>query len=537
MIHSYLPDAVRTAEAAAVARAEAASGPDVLMARAARAVADTASRVGGDGATCLALVGGGDNGGDALLAAAHLAGEGHEVRAAVLSPHPHARALAVARSKGVEVVDVVLPLEGGVPGWMAADLWIDGITGSGLTGALREPLAGAVAALDRAAHAWGTLVVAVDVPTGAGAADGTLAGPVLAASTTVTMGAAKSMLFLPPAALAAGDVVVADLGFTPDGDPVVDRPCSEDVAEALVEPGPTDQKYTRGVVTVAAGSDTYPGAGVLATAGALGVGPGMVRLESGGRTARIVLDRHPGVVTASGRAQAAVVGSGLDAEVEPIARAVAGRALARGIPLVIDAGGLGFVAGLVRDHGRLTNVVLTPHAGEAATLLSELDNRAVRREEVESAPLEAATRLCDLSGATVLLKGAVTLVVGPGRRVMSVAGAPAWTGVAGSGDVLAGVTGSLLAQRRARAEAGEGEVDLAATAAHAAWLHARAAAMAVEANEAGVPGGSGVGAPIQPDDIAAALPRVLASLFAVRHDARARARRSRWDAGVRGSGR
>lgn len=607
---------------------------------AAEAVADAVQRTGEDTQTVLALVGGGDNGGDALHAAALLAGRGLKVRAALLTDHPHLRALAAARTAGVDIRslapwapppgdgavaaqgqaqgegqgqgdrrvlaggravdegDTGVPpqpgpvgtggedhavdtgrAEGGdtrpedrVPTWMEADTWIDGLTGTGLRGALREPMAGTVSALGRAARTWGTRIIAVDVPSGACTEDGTLPGVVLRADHTVTMGALKTTLVLPPAAQYAGTLEVVDLGL-PDlsgqvGDAVQDGSVSTrdesggaqtlggaqalggdqalgeraksappspilrlldvDVAGQLRVPGPFDHKYTRGVVTVAAGSDTYPGAGVLATMGALGVGPGMVRLEAAGRTARIVLDRHPGVVTASGRAQAAVVGSGLDAEIEPRALAVARRALGRGIPLVLDAGALGFVAGLRQDHGPLSRVVLTPHAGEAAVLLAQLEDRSVERSEVEARPLVTARRLVELTGSTVVLKGSVTLVVCPDGRVFSVAGETGWAGVAGSGDVLAGVMGSLVAQRRAEEEQGGDRLDLGLCAACAVWMHARAALVAAGVGH-GHPGGT-PGRPVQAEEVAGVLGEVVAQLLDLGEADLRRRRREAWAA-------
>ena len=536
MIHALPPDDVREAERLAVA----AAPEDALMLRAARGVADAVEHLGGGEATVVALVGGGDNGGDALHAAAMLARDGSEVRAALLSAHPHSRALAEARSAGVDIRELSLPLDEGVPTWLQGDIWIDGLTGTGLTGPLREPLAGAVGALGRAARRWGTRIVAVDVPSGSCAVDGTLPGAVLRADHTVTMGAFKTPLLLPPAAQYAGTLEVVDLGTDVggarrahgaegEGSALVEvlRPEDVDVALTLRAPGPFDHKYTRGVVTVAAGSDTYPGAGVLATMGALGAGPGMVRLESAGRTARIVLDRHPGVVTAPGRSQAAVVGSGLDADIEPRAQAVARRALGRGIPLVLDAGALGFVPGLLADHDALDHVVLTPHAGEAATLLAHLEDRTVERPEVEASPLAAARRIVELTGATVVLKGSVTLVVGSDGRVLSVAGDTGWTGVAGSGDVLAGVLASLLAQRRAEEELGGGPVDIPLTAASAVWIHARAARVAAHVDTTGrvaLPG-----RPIQADDLAGAVPGVVGHLLRLAGEERLRRRRKAWE--------
>lgn len=529
MIRAFAPELVRSVEKRAVDGAP----EDALMERAARGVADAAGRLAGPTGMVLALVGGGDNGGDALMAAAMLAGQDQPVAVALLGEHPRARALARARNAGVDVRALRLPLEGGtVPDWMCADLWIDGLTGTGLRGTLREPLASAVAALADAARRWGTRVVAVDVPSGVAGADGTLSGVVLPATHTVTMGALKTSLVLPPAALEAGSVEVVDLGIDPgtqecDDTPGVWRPEAHDVAGTLVVPGPRDHKYTRGVVTVAAGSATYPGAGVLAVEGALGVGPGMVRLESESPVSALVLARHPGVVTMSGRSQAVVIGSGLDTSTQPRARAIAESALAAGLPVVLDAGALALVPDLVRSRGGLPGAVLTPHAGEAASLLAELVGERIPRAAVEARSLEVVRRLVALTGATVLLKGGVTLVGAPDGRMFSVPGGPGWTGVAGAGDVLAGVLGGLAAQGRAREELGGPRMDLPVVAASAAWIHARAAARASGVVDEGGRA-RGIGHPIQAADIAVALPGVVEEVLEVEARGRCEERAARW---------
>jgi alanine racemase len=155
----------------------------------------------------------------------------------------------------------------------------------------------------------------------------------------------------------------------------------------------------------------------------------------------------PEAVTGEGRVQAWVVGPGLDAEAtgESAERQleVAGRALASDLPVLVDAGGLDLVWGR-----RVAPTMLTPHAGELARLLTRLTEREVTREQVQAAPVDHARKAADATGATVLLKGATTLVVPPtssGLAVRSQNDAPAWLATAGAGDVLAGLAGTLLA--------------------------------------------------------------------------------------------
>lgn len=507
MLWSHTVAAVRAAEA----RVVDAAPQDAFMRRAARAVADAAARLSGGGDAVLALVGGGDNGGDALYAAAYLARAGRRVRAALLSAHPHPRGLEAARDAGVEFARPHLG-ESDAAGFAREPVWLDGITGSGLRGALREPLAGLVAGLDRRARRSGALVVSIDIPSGLSGDDGRTPGPVLAGDHLVTMGAVKRACLLPPAALAVGDIEVVDMGLAFEdagGEPApLGRFEAPDAAARLRAPGRADHKYSRGVVGVCAGSATYPGAGVLAAEGALAAGPGMVRLLSAPEVARLVLARHPGVVTAPGRVQAQLVGSGLDADMERRARDAAAQALERGLPLVVDAGGLRLLPELLGGRPAASPLVLTPHAGEAAALLARLVGEPVTRPDVEADPAARAAQIARSTGAWVVLKGSVTLVVGRDGPVYSLAGAPGWTGVAGSGDVLGGIVASLLAGRQADAEGGGDPLDVPGACAAGVWLHSRAAGLASGCD------GRRPGGPIQPEDIARRVPAVIASLLA-----------------------
>ena len=223
-----------------------------------------------------------------------------------------------------------------------------------------------------------------------------------------------------------------------------------DVAALLPVPGPFEHKYTRGVVGVRAGSQTYPGAAVLCTSGAVSGLAGMVRYS--GSAADAVRERHPEIVAAEGRVQAWVVGSGGDTDAE-VALA---DALADGVPTVVDADALMHVEKGPRS------LVLTPHAGELARMLG------VERSAVEAEQLEFARRAAQEYDAVVLLKGRHTLVARPDGRVRVTTSGVPWLAVAGAGDVLAGVIGSLLA-------AGLDPFDAASAG---SWLHGAAAAQA-----------------------------------------------------------
>lgn len=498
MIRAHGVEAVRAAEEPLLA----AGVP--LMRQAARALAVAAMReIRGrgqriPGSVVLALVGGGNNGGDALWAAADLSRRGVVAHAALCGETAHAEGLAAARAAGVRVTRVVTDGEADLPALLdlagRAGVWIDGLAGIGLTGPLRDPLARIVASLE--SERRGTpdepVVIAVDVPSGV-VDSGAVPGEVLHAHLTVTMGTPKPALLLPPACGAAGRVEVVDLGL-PLGEAAVAvrRLGAADVADLYPWPRRADHKYTRGVVGVWAGSEDYRGAAVLACAGALAAGPGMVRYLGPVASVR---DHHPEVVTTPGRLQAALVGSGIAGD--DAALAALREAAAHAIPLVVDAGALAVLDRVDRS----APAIMTPHAGELAALLG------TPRADVEADPASAARRFAAAHGVTVLLKGPVTVVAAPDGTLYSQEGPTAWLATAGSGDVLAGVLAAVAALLQARAEE-DGHVDLAAAGAAAAWIHAQAGARAAGAHTHR----PDAGGPITASGVARAVPAVLAAL-------------------------
>ena len=348
----------------------------------------------------------------------------------------------------------------------APDVVVDGIVGIGGRPPLRAAAAAALARFP------GVPVVAVDVPSGVEVDTGRLDGAHVRADLTVTFGTHKVAHLVDPAALACGVVHLVDLGLDLPTAPV-EALQAADVAAMLPVPSPFGQKYTRGVVGVRAGSETYPGAAVLCTSGAVTGLAGMVRYV--GSATEAVRARNPEVVGAAGRVQAWVVGSGADSDAQGALEA----ALADGVPTVVDADALVHVERGARD------VVLTPHAGELARMLD------VGREEVESDQLGFARRAAEKYDAVVLLKGRHTVVARPdGRARVTTSGVP-WLAVAGAGDVLAGLVGSLLA-------AGLSPWDAASAG---SWLHGAAAALA-----------SG-GGPVTASRVADALPEVVRNLL------------------------
>ncbi|GAB3590618.1 bifunctional ADP-dependent NAD(P)H-hydrate dehydratase/NAD(P)H-hydrate epimerase [Angustibacter peucedani] len=439
MIHAHGVEAVRRAEAAAMADL-----PDgALMQRAASALAfavtDELRSARGRrpvyGARVVLLVGAGSNGGDALWAGARLAGRGAQVVAVVVAPSAHAEGLAGLRGAGGRAA----PAAAGADELRTADLVVDGLLGIGGRPGL-DPAVGELLA----AVPDGVPVVAVDLPSGVDPGTGAVGDVVVTATRTVTFGTAKPALLLPPAAALVGRLDVVDIGLDPAalGSPEVTRLEPADVAARWPHPSSGDDKYRRGVVGVVAGGPTYTGAAVLAVGSAVRTGAGMVRYVGPQEPTDLVRARWPEVVPGEGRVQAWVVGPGLDPDGDDGQRGHAETALASDLPCVVDAGALE----LVTRRGAPT--LLTPHAGELARLLTRLqdDGPEVSRDDVEARPLQHARRAAELTGATVLLKGAVTLVVPPdGGTVMSEAEGPAWLASAGSGDVLAGVAGTLLA--------------------------------------------------------------------------------------------
>ena len=268
-------------------------------------------------------------------------------------------------------------------------------------------------------------------------------------------------------------------------------------------PDASDDKYTHGVLGVVTGSQAYPGAAVLSVEAAARTGVGMIRYIGTPESTRLVLERRPEVVTGDGRVDAYLIGSGID--VSELAtdngrRSVIATALAQGVPVVVDAGGLDE---LTLDTGATSPIVITPHFRELARLLTRT-GLAVEPSVIERSPGVWAAKAADHLRVTVLLKGSVTHICSPaddrGNRFHAVvASATSWMATAGTGDVLAGILGSLVATHAA-AVASDPDV-LAPIAATAAYLHAQAGAKA-----------SG-GGPLVSLDVAEAIPSVIASLL------------------------
>ncbi|NED94364.1 NAD(P)H-hydrate dehydratase [Phytoactinopolyspora alkaliphila] len=444
------------------------------------------ARGGPYGARVVLLVGSGDNGGDALWAGARLARRGARVDAVVLRhDRVHESGLSAFLDAGGRVLsDDDGPLTPAAEQAVRkADIVLDGILGIGGKGGLRDDAA-YLAAL---ASADAGLVIAVDLPSGIDADTGETPGAHVRADVTVTFGTHKVGLLIDPAAEAAGHIELVDIGLGP----YLPRPAVEmlehgDVAARIPVPGRHADKYRRGVLGMLAGSTRYRGAALLSVGGAVHGGAGMVRYAGPREVSAMVLERWPEAVTApdvehTDRVQAWAVGSGLGDDRGDEAEA----ALASGLPVLVDADGLRHLP------AELTcPALLTPHAGELARMLD------VDRGDVEARRLHHAREAARRWGATVLLKGSTTLVVSPDGRVrVNSTGTPALA-TAGSGDVLAGLGGALLA-------AGLDPLDAGSVAAH---IHGVAGQVA--AGTAGQPAAS---------DVLDAVPGAMVSLVAA-HD-------------------
>ncbi|WP_033493760.1 bifunctional ADP-dependent NAD(P)H-hydrate dehydratase/NAD(P)H-hydrate epimerase [Bifidobacterium biavatii] len=552
-----------------------------------------------DNARIVLLAGAGDNGGDGLYAAAALSENGASVTAVTVGRSVHEEAFAAfVRAGGkVLVLDPASEIPGCAAGFSAGEagerlraavelaqhshVIIDAMTGIGLKGALRG-IAGTMASSlgvdgtvpDRTALPDGDtagefpFVVAVDVPSGVGVDDGSITGPYIPADVTVTFGALKPCTMLPPASYACGRVTLVDFGFDIEGvRPFVRMVSGDSASEAIRLPRLADAKYARGVTGLITGSVRYPGAAVLSCRAAARTNVGLIRYMGPERTRGMVLNAVPEAVIGKGRVQSWVVGSGVpdgetdedDADVQrqTIAKLLSHYALNDDDedpdlayempPIVVDAGALDLLPDEVPPQ-----VVITPHAAELAALL-ELRGEDVDARDVQLEPLHWAMRAHELTGATVLLKGAISIVVGDGPddaadatrakaagslsgddaddieyegdtdasdepRVLLAGRAPAWLGTAGAGDVLAGVVGALLAQQ-------DDDASIPQVVADGAYLHGYAAAIASESDQRGFtpptiygassrgPLGGKLGHPIVASDVIDAIPAAFRQLL------------------------
>lgn len=449
------------------------------------------------------LVGPGNNGGDALYAA-RLLSRDYRMRATVVlaAQKAHAEGLAAVRREGLTVIqhpgdeavdDCAGEHCGGSDAMKAvgrADLVVDGVLGIGAEPREGAPWASLVRAIPYRAR-----VIAVDCLT-----------PGVRADRTVTFGHLKTPQLLDSAA--GGEVTLVDIGLEGMGHEGMGHDGVDAIrlgvgqlAGAWPQPGPRDHKYTRGVVGMATGSDAFVGAAVLGCVAAVTAGPGMVRYVGPQRAADAVSAAVPEATHGVGRVQAWVVGSGIDGiterERDGERYRSAMNAISDDAAVVLDAGALSWLDDIERPEGSVT--VMTPHAGELASAFALLDitddGDEITREAIEADPVRWARRAAQETGYVVLLKGGTTVVASPDRQAVLVENrAPNWLATAGTGDVLAGLLGVVLA-------AG---VEPQTACALAAYVHGRAAHLAN-------PGG-----PVRALDVASHLGRAVTELLDMR---------------------
>lgn len=426
---------ILTAAAMRAAEEAAAPTPDALYALMERAGAGVAGAVRRlcPGEETLILCGPGNNGGDGYVAARLLREQGHPVRvAATGAPGTDLARRARAAWPG--------PVENLAEARPAAVL-VDALFGTGLTRPLDHATGAALRRLALAAR----YRIAVDVPSGVGTDNGALLSDPPRFDLTLTLGAIKPAHLLQPAAARMGAVRLLDIGVLPTSAETrsLRRP-------RLPEPGPDAHKFSRGMVAVVAGA--MPGASELATLAAARAGAGYVLLLGGTSDRPRAIVRRPWTpdALADARIGAVVIGPGLGRDAA--ARERFDAAWDGPHPLVVDGDALRLLDPARR---RAAPVILSPHAGEFDHLFGS----------GEGSKIDCARAAAERAGATVVFKGADTVIAAPDGRAVVAAGASAWLSTAGTGDVLAGACGAMLA-------AG---LDSPAAAEAAVWLHGRAA--------------------------------------------------------------
>ena len=518
---------VATVRAAEKRLLEQQSHEDQLMKLAAAAVAEAASvMLEARPGAVLILAGSGGNGGDGLYAGAVLASRGITVHALV-PERCHEEALTAFRAAGGTVLSAdALP--------SGCALLIDAIAGLGSA----RGLTGTALSLCRKATAAGAVVLAVDMPTGIDADTGVCAADAVHADVTVTFGSPRLGHAL---AAECGQVVVSDL-FLPGAPSFAETLAELDEPAAFIAhepsvptayawqpgeldlpggrasrpwpvgctgpitdptPGARSDKYSGGVVALAAGSGTYPGAGILCATAAVRATPSMVRFIGDNSITSLLpeLVCHPDVASA-GQAQAWVVGPGrgTDAAAATELRKV----LAQDLPTVLDADALTLLARNTSLRQQVTKhpmTILTPHEGEFSRLYEATFGSA---PDASAGWGTALHELAEELDSIILLKGRLTRVTAPGQPLYSFNAGHSFAATPGSGDVLSGILGAVMAQLFASAPAAS-PAGVIAEVLHAGAIHAHAAAIAAETPEGF--------APCSASQIAAAIPRAIARLL------------------------
>ncbi len=466
---------------------------------AARAALDHPSWLWG---TTLIVCGAGNNGGDALVVARLLHGEGHRVRVLLLAEENRYRgdaATNLARAKQAEV-PLICAGEDAAAALERLDreepgrLLVDGILGTGF----HPPLEGRLLELVEAVNATGRRVLSLDVPSGLDATTGAVQPTAVVADLTVTFGLAKWGLFLPPGRSHAGHIERVDLGIPLE---MIREQVKESEGAGLYvdqtlaagwwRPRAIDaHKYSVGSLLVVGGSMGMSGAVSLACLGAMRAGAGLVEAMVPG-SQRLSVDTAclevlvrpcsettegglspevlPEILERSRRHRAVLLGVGMGADLSTASLACEAAA-ALEIPMVVDADGLNAFSRLQKPMRLPRGSVITPHSGELKRLRpGELD--------LEGGRVKTLRRLSAELGCVLLHKGAPTMVAAPDQEVAVIASGNQALASAGTGDVLAGVIAALLAAGLPAFEA----------AGLGAYLHGRAAdRVSAKVGEAGL---------------------------------------------------
>lgn len=482
------------AEADRLTIADGTSGFE-LMREAGRAVAEAAADLAEAG-PILIVAGPGNNGGDGFVAATELAARGREVRLVLVGERAALKGDAALAAKAW--AGPVLPGDAATVAAAASDasLIIDALFGAGLD----RPVAGEPLAVIEAINGSGVPVLAVDLPSGVNGTTGAVMGAAVRATESVTFFRRKPGHLLLPGRLHCGRVRVADIGIKAKVlDRIQPKAFENDPdlwAAHFPVPGPSGHKYSRGHAVVVSGGLAATGAARLAARGALRGGVGLVTVASprealpvnaAALTAVMVREIDTGpdfaALLADARLNACVIGPGAGIGERTRGMVLAALSGRRGVVLDADAitsfaDSPGVLFDAVSRAG--SDVVLTPHDGEFSRIFKSL----YESHKLQS-KLEVAREGARMSGAVLVLKGPDTVVASPDGRAAIAANAPPWLATAGSGDVLAGIIGAMLAQRVAAFEA----------AAIGVWMH----------GEAGAEAGPGL--------IAEDLPEVLPAVF------------------------
>jgi NAD(P)H-hydrate epimerase len=468
---------VATVQAADAAAAAAGTPVSALMARAGAAVANAAADLLGGvyGRRVVAVAGRGNTGGDALDALARLARRGAGAEALLTSE------LDRLGDEARRTANLVLAAGGRVrvltpdlaEGLLAdADVVLDGVLGTGASGAPRGLAAEAIVAL----NASEAPVVAVDIPSGVDGGTGEVAGPAVHAAVTVTFQALKPGHVLPPGSEHTGRIELADIGL-PLGECPWGVSEARDLAGLVPVPSSETHKRSRGVLLAIGGSSGMGGAPTLLGRAARRAGAGLLVLgvpasivervgEAVPEALTLALPEADGGITLAAvdaakrwldEASAIAIGPGLGRS-QATQEAVRGLLAVFDGPVVVDADGL-FALGTGEPLAeRNAPTLVTPHAGEFARLAPETGGTR----------LHAALDRARAWGVTVLLKGNDTVIAKPdGRLAVNPTGTPALAS-GGTGDVLTGLCGALLAQRLTPFDA----------ARLGAWVHGRAGSLA-----------------------------------------------------------